>query len=207
MRKRIGFILALAVLLMSSALLRTATAQTPPSNASSWKQWTLELAAGGGFAGIPEIEVQSEPNFNCATGVCTPASGTQVLVKNRKYTWKPSLSTGLVFFRRLTAEQDAIGIGIGGHFVFVPRGDSAVAAPALTLHVGKTGTQLFFGAIWAPSDDATLPGGGASAVVPTGTDPNAFIRRDASGRTPTFFAGVVIGGLAITRNPPTATPP
>lgn len=187
----------------------SARAQAPPSAVatSAWNQWTVELAAGGGFAGIPEVQVQTEPNFTCGTsGTCVALPSTIVLVKNRTYTWRPSLSTGLVFFRRFTPDQDAIGFGIGGHFVFVPRGDSATAAPALTAHLGKTGTHLFFGAIWAPSDDATLPGGGDRAIVPAGTDPKQFLRANASGRTPTFFAGVVIGGVAISK-PPSSGPP
>jgi hypothetical protein len=180
------------------------------SDSLNTKRWRLnvEVAAGGGFAGIREGEVQTAPTLNCAGDpqVCTPDSETVTLVRNNKYTWRPSLSTGIIFrwYKSTDAEiGDKIGLGIGGHFVFVPSGNDSRAAPALTMHIGKQSTQLFFGMIFVPTDRVDLPGESDRVVVPAGTNPSDFVRSDG-GSGPSFYAGVVIGGLAVTKT--TASP-
>lgn len=164
---------------------------------------SVEVAAGGGFAGIREAEVQTAPSLNCSgePQVCTPDPDNITLVKNNKYTWRPSLSTGIIFRWQKRADdgEDRVGVGIGGHFIFVPSGTDSRAAPALTLHVGKQSTQLFFGMIFVPTDRVDLPGDSDRVVVPVGTSSTDFVRRDG-GHGPSFFAGVVVGGIAVTKS-------
>lgn len=186
----------------SVALMVLIGASVSAPSALAQRGFHLEVAAGGGFAGIREAEVQTEPNLTCdaGTGICTPDTLTTILIRNKKYSWRPSLSTGVIVRYQIadTADGAGIGIGAGGHFVFVPNGDGSRAAPAITLHVGSRSTQLFAGFIFVPTDEVHLPGGGNRAVVPRATRPEDFIRRDA-GEGPSFFAGVVIGGISVSK--------
>jgi hypothetical protein len=169
--------------------------------------WSLDTAAGGGFVGIKAAGVQTLPNTTCDKStppVCTVDPNNIIIVKNNTYAWQPALAVGLIFryIRHIDPKtQDGIGIGVGGQFVFVPRGDSTRAAPAATLHVGTQSKQLFFGAIFAPADTVDIPGGGNRAVVPLGFSINSLARTDG-GRGPTYFAGVVIAGKSITAPEP-----
>ena len=187
-----------AVLVCSSA----AQAQNPPN-----VKWRLEVAAGGGFAGLSEVEVQSEPHLACSAAtppVCTPDPANKVLVRNKSYSWRPAVSTGLVFRWLLepateATAAEALGVGLGAHFVFVPKTEGATRpAPALAVHFGKAAMQVFAGFIFVPTNEATLPGGGQRAVVPSSFDQSVLVRNDA-GKGPSFFAGIVIGGVPVTK--------
>jgi hypothetical protein len=60
-------------------------------------QWRLEVAAGGGFAGVSEVQVQTEPNLTCNAAtppLCTPDPANKALVKNKAYSWRPAVATG-----------------------------------------------------------------------------------------------------------------
>jgi hypothetical protein len=94
---------------------------------------------------------------------------------------------------------DALGVGVGAHFVFVPRSEGATrAAPALALHFGKAQMQVFVGSIFVPTNDARLPGGGDRVIVPLSFDESTLVRNDA-GKRASFFAGIVIGGVPVTK--------
>jgi hypothetical protein len=169
--------------------------------------WRLEVAAGGGFAGLTEVEVQSEPNLLCDAGappVCTIDPANKMLIRNSAYSWRPAVSTGLVI-RRLfepSAEDvaaEALGVGVGAHFVFVPKSEGASRpAPALAVHFGKATMQVFAGFIFVPTAKASLPGNRDRAIVPNSFDQSSLIRNDA-GKGPSFFAGIVVGGVAVTK--------
>jgi hypothetical protein len=172
----------------------------------------IDVSAGGGFVGLNTVEVQSTPRTTCQAGappVCSIDAERVVITANYKYGWQPAVATGLVFryvftpseFARTTSNdpiKDGLGVGLGAQFVFVPRGDVTRAAPALTLHAGRSSQQVFFGVVFAPSDKVEIPGGGTSAIVPVSFPTAGLIRPDAR-RRPQFFAGVVIGGVAVTR--------
>src|SRR5262249_25738930 len=117
--------------------------------------------------------------------------------------WKPSLSTGVIFRWILhydddTKKDDGIGVGIGANFVFVPNATNSTPAPAITFHVGKRSLQAFVGSIFVPTATVDMPGGGDKAVLPQGFDTSTLIRNDG-GRKPTFFAGIVVGGVSLTK--------
>lgn len=179
-----------------------APSPTPtPAAGTEKSRWQLEVAAGGGFAAVRGTTVLTEPTLICNTAEtpqCTVDPNTVTLVRNHSYNWKPALSTGLIFRWRLSdcGDEDCIGIGIGGHFVFVPHGDSTRPAPAITAHIGKAAMQLFAGVIFVPTDEAVFPNGGDKMVVPASFNPSSLLQTD-SGAGPSFFAGVVIGGVPI----------
>ena len=175
MRKSLTRPLARSLLPMSLVALSAEAQQ----NQLRTVKWALEVAAGGGFAGLSEVAVQQEPNLTCTTAtppVCTPDPANKVLVRNKAYSWRPSVATGIVFrmlFRETTEDRaaDAWGAGHGTHFVFVPKSEGeARPAPALAIHVGKAQMQAFAGFILVPTNEATLPGGGNRAIVPIGFD-------------------------------------
>jgi hypothetical protein len=183
-----------------------------PAGAQGLSKLAIDVAAGGGFAGLRSSEVQTVPHTTCNSGqppVCTVDSSVVKIIANSTYGWQPAIATGLVFryvphpARVGTSKSgeevmDGIGVGLGAQFVFVPRDDTTRAAPAITVHVGKSSQQVFFGVIFAPSDRAELPGGGKSAVVPVGFDAAGLIRPNGGNKIQ-FFAGVVIGGVAVTQ--------
>lgn len=175
----------------------------PSTSEDEVSRWALEVAAGGGFAGVREVEIQVLPHMICddvTPRTCIEAQGLANFVKNTKYAWRPTLSTGLVFRRRFRLEEDSLGIGIGGHFVFVTKGTDTTAAPAVAVHVGKPSAQLFFGFIWTPVDEVNLPSGTKNAVMPATVGPDSFFRESVGSIWPrTFFAGVVIGGVPVVR--------
>jgi hypothetical protein len=172
----------------------------------------IDIAAGGGFVGLDTNEVQTTPHTTCTPAqppVCTADPANVVVTANSRYGWQPAVATGLVFRYIPKPEyvgsddqggmkRDGFGIGLGAQFVFVPHGDNTRAAPALTIHVGRSSQQVFFGWVFAPVDKVEIPGGGPSAIVPAGFQATELIRPDA-GRRPQFFAGVVIGGVAVTQ--------
>jgi hypothetical protein len=165
----------------------------------------VEVAAGGGFAGVREAEVQTEPNMICSNAsppACTEDANNNVFVANNKYSWRPSLSTGVIF--RWTEGKDTsggkYGTGIGGHFVFVPAGKDTRPAPAITLHFGTRSTQLFAGSLLIPVDKADLPNGAARFIGPRSLDPKSFVREGAD-RAWNFFAGIIVAGAAVTKLP------
>jgi hypothetical protein len=192
-------IIALALLCVTS---RTGAAapQGSPAPGAKTSRWQLEVAAGGGFAGLGEVQVQVEPTLRCSPDTppqCSLDPETVTLVRNKIYTWQPALATGLIFRRRFHEDAESIGVGIGGHFVFVPRGEgSSRAAPAITVHIGKAAMQLFGGLVFVPTDEAFLPNGGDRVIVPASFAGSSLVRTD-SGKSPSFFAGVVIGGVPI----------
>jgi hypothetical protein len=107
-------------------------------------------------------------------------------------------------FRRLvgqagTANEDSFGVGVGGHFVFLSGADGTIkAAPAVTVHVGTQKTQLFGGVIFVNSDQVSFQNGASSVVVPKDADTSSLILKN-HGRGPSFFLGVVIGGVSVTK--------
>jgi hypothetical protein len=184
----------------------------PRPAAAQFGKWAIDVAAGGGFVGLNTNEVQTTPRTTCTTAdppVCTVDTNNVVITANSRYGWQPAVATGLVFRFVPKAEtvskstsgeelKDGIGFGIGGQFVFVPRGDTTRAAPALTIHVGKSSQQIFFGWLFSPVDRVEIPGGGTSAVVPAAFPTSSLLRPDSQRRAQ-FFAGVVIGGVPVTR--------
>lgn len=180
---------------------------------AQWAKVAIDIAAGGGFVGLRSAEVQSTPRTLCEPGtppMCQVDPERKVLSKAFRYAWQPAVATGLVFrfvpspkviSRAATGsdtQSDGIGFGLGTHFVFLPQSDATRAAPAVTINVGRASQQAFFGLVFSPVDEIDMPGGGASAVVPAAFDGTALVRRGA-GRGAQFFAGVVIGGVAVTR--------
>jgi hypothetical protein len=162
----------------------------------------VEVSAGGGFAGIREAEVQAQPNLVCGSQQppqCTEDATSNVFTANTRYSWRPSLSTGVVFrfTRGLDTTGNVFGWGFGGNFVFVPSGKDAKPAPAITFHLGTRSTQLFIGSLFIPVDKAEMPGGTQRFVGPRNLDPQTFIRAGAD-RAPSFFAGIVVAGAAVT---------
>jgi hypothetical protein len=124
-------------------------------------------------------------------------------MKNTTHNWKPATSTGIIFRWIVHKDSgddrnDGIGIGIGAHFVFVPGDQETHAAPAVTLHAGKKGLQVFGGWVFVPTDAVALPGGGDQAVVPATFTTSSLIRSQG-GRVATFYAGIVIGAMSITK--------
>ncbi len=133
----------------------TPTPSTSPSpDAGKWWVPQVEAAAAGGFVGINQVQLQRIPLVLCPSPspgqttpiVCSPDPTNNVLVvKNQTNDWRPAVSAGLVFrwrFPHTKREQgdDSFGIGVGGHFVFVPQSDGTTSkpAPALTAHFGKS---------------------------------------------------------------------
>jgi hypothetical protein len=169
----------------------------------------IEAAATGGFAGISSVQVQSQPHYICSSsgGSCTPdPTGSIDLKKVSSYSWRPTLSAGVVFrglIKKPQVGQDPsnlLGIGIGAHFVFLANSSNGVsAAPAVALHVGTARMQVFFGSLFAPSDDVSFPNGQTTITAPAGTSPSAFQVTGGS-RHAQFFAGIVIGGVSVIPN-------
>jgi len=182
----------------------------------------VEIAATGGFAGLAQVSVQTVPNLICpenavnrnptssigtATqlGACTVDPDHVRIIKNTTHNWKPASSAGVIFRWVIhkdngDATNDGLGAGIGAHFVFIPNSSDTRAAPAVTFHVGKKNLQVFAGWIFAPTDEVTLPNGSTEAVVPASFTTSSLLRADG-GREATFFAGIVIGSLSLTKQP------
>jgi hypothetical protein len=180
----------------------------------------VEIAATGGFAGLAQVTVQTVPNLICSeqavlrnpagtpttvgvTPSCTVDPNNVVAIKNTTHNWKPATSTGIIFRWIVHKDQDdekndGFGVGVGTHFVFVPSEQSTRAAPAITFHMGKKGLQVFGGWIFVRTDSVELPGLGERAVVPA-TFTTSSLTRTEGGREATFFAGIVIGALSITK--------
>lgn len=173
----------------------------------------LDVAAGGGFVGLARNHPQTQPHFDCppqSSGdgppVCTPVPTKVVVHSGFSRGWQPALATGLVFRYVFSPKQDesdnskvdGIGVGVGGHFVFVPHEGSTTAAPAVTIHVGNRNQQIFFGWAFVGVPTVDIPGGGPSAIVPSDF-PLDSLRRGNGSRAPTFFAGIVIGGASVTQ--------
>jgi hypothetical protein len=180
----------------------------PPASPPNQQKWFVEIApAGGGFAGIREDEVLLQEHLLC-TGQATPQACTvdpnsQVLVRNSRYTFRPTLSTGLVFRRLLKSSgrenEDSFGIGVGGHLVFLSSSAGSVQpAPAATIHFGTLKSQLFVGILGVPTDKVVFPNGADSIVVPKGTDTSNLLLK-GYGNSVNFFVGVVIGGMSVTK--------
>jgi len=172
---------------------------------SAESQVVFEVAAAGGFVGLPQVDVQSQPACRTGTGTTTNCEiDTEVRDFQRiEYTaWKPAVSTGVVLrFPRwgsATDLADKIGVGFGAHIVYVPGAEgSSAAAPAATVHFGTGHMQVFAGLLWTPADKVTLPNGQQAQLLPANIDPTQFIHRGVGGRPRALFAGIVISGLSI----------
>ncbi len=162
---------------------------------------TVEVAAGGGFVGARIAEVVSRPAVDCdAAGVCTPAPGFVDLLDDSRTVWRPALATGLILRWSMEPNEEdkdkKFGLGIGGQMVFTPQGDGTRLLPAVTVHAGTRGTQLFFGLVFGSTDRVRFPGGASSVRVADGLIPS-FIQPHRR-RDPNFFLGIVIEGAAVT---------
>lgn len=141
-----------------------------PVEAQFLDHLALDVMAGGGFVGTTTRDVETSPHFNCEgnpIATCLPVEAFVALRESVSKSWQPAIATGLVIryvFRPRADPNDAtridgIGLGVGGNFVFVPSGDSTKAAPALTLHFGTSGQQLFFGWLFTWTRSVILSGG------------------------------------------------
>jgi hypothetical protein len=177
----------------------------------------VEVAASGGFVGLTEVTMQTVPNLVCPSPTpttqnpaCTLDAEHVLAIKNVNHSWKPATSTGIIFrwiFYRSDGNDDTndgVGAGIGVHFVFVPVGSETKAAPALTAHFGKKNLQFFIGSVFVATDKVELPGAADREIVPAAFQVSSLIRKDG-GREPTFFAGIVIGAVSVTKAPSSLT--
>ena len=176
----------------------------PSPMAAQWWLPRVEVAAGGGFAGVRVAQVGSRPAVDCvAGGPCQPVPDQIELFDATRRVWKPALATGVVLrWRAHYVENDpdpdeAFGLGVGGQMVFVPAGDETRILPGVTFHAGTKTTQLFAGFLLAKFDKVVLPSGLDRIRVPTGTEAN-FVQPDADNRA-NFFVGIVVGGVAVTK--------
>jgi len=184
----------LALIVVSSALLASCHSKPPethPSPAQSkWdKTWhwigdnlKVDGTAGAGYAGIYNGEQFTRAAFNpCSPEPCSGpklvADSVDVFARNH-YIWRPALSTGIVF-HLFSAAQSQMGVGIGGHMVFVPDTTGKTTPfPAVTLHVGTPKTEAFFGLILSSTDRVRLPNNAKSvrlsstATVPDFSQPH-----------------------------------
>jgi hypothetical protein len=170
-------------------------------------RWRLEAAATGGFAGFRSVQVTSEPHYICNNSTsCTPdPTGAVDLTKTTSYTWKPTLSSGLVF-RRLfhdisdaSQAADTMGLGLGIHVVFLSNSQNEVtAAPAAAFHIGTQHMQVFGGFLIASSDNVVFPNGQDRFTAPVGTATTTFPTTTSWGH-PNFFMGIVIGGISVNK--------
>lgn len=134
----------------------------------------------GVSVGSGEGSARSPTPTLCHSAVSVKTGGVECGNPARCY-WRPSLSTGLVFRYRFQEKDDAIGVGVGVHFVFVPKGtsDASRAAPALTIHVGKAAMHVFAGIVIMPTDDAILPNNAERVVAPASFSPASSPRFSA----------------------------
>jgi len=166
-----------------------------------WLQ--IRVAVGGGFVGTHIAEVIERPALDCSSTPCVPDPTSKLLLANKRYVFKPAVSTGLIFFlplRRTRApdQPTGVGVGIGAHIVAVPYGTEGEtrAAPAVTLHFGTPSFHIFGGLVALPTDEVRFPNDAKEIAVPQAVDNGSFITR-GTGEGPTFFLGVVLGGASI----------
>ena len=117
------------------------------------------------------------------------------VVANKRYSWRPALSTGILFGK---FPPKGLGIAIGGHFVFVPDASGATKPfPALTVNIGTGENQFFAGVIFSPTDDVQLPGG-AGQVRLARSEPLPDFVLPGVKKTRHLFFGIVLKGIPIT---------
>ena len=185
----------------------SARAQTPTPASSKWDRVYIDVAPSGGFIGVRKVELQTQPSLVCAATqppatapACTPDTASVLAIKNSSYSFQPAVSVGVVFGYRVHGDatsDDALYVGVGGNAVFVPTSENSTRpAPSITFHAGKKSVGAFAGFVFVPTDDITLPNGATQISVPPGFNTSSLVRTNA-GRGPTFYFGIVVGGLPV----------
>lgn len=99
--------------------------------------------------------------------------------------------------------RSEMGWGLGTHMVFVPDpGGRTSPFPAMTMHFGDRGNELFIGALFMPSDRIRFPNGGGRYRIeePRNDAYPDFILENARGwhwKRPTLYMGIQIGGVRV----------
>src|SRR4051812_21416809 len=122
----------------------------------------IQASAGAGFAGIDIAEALVRPAICRTPTTCkdTLLTDSVDLVRNTRYSWRPTVSTGITA-RWFPARLDPLGFGIGTHVAFVPETSGKTSPfPAVALTLGKRdGTEAMIGLILSPTDDVIFPDG------------------------------------------------
>lgn len=154
--------------------------------------------AGAGFVGSRIAEIlETDVYVEGEDGRFRRVPELVRYTKNWRYTWRPSLSTGITF--GWFPDSAGIGYAAGAHAVFVVGSDGVSEPyPAVTLHAGTADTQLYAGVVITSSDDVRLPGGGDEVVLEReDREPNFLLRRYR--KIPALFFGIVIKNISINR--------
>lgn len=165
----------------------------------------LEGTAGAGFAGLHIAEQLEQPILApCATAApCAQiASDTSVLLRaNRRYSWRPAISTGIAAHVHSSHTSD-LGWGIGAHMVFMPNAAGQTSPfPAATLHIGDHSSEAFVGVIFSPTDAVQFPNGRDTLTVyRTTNSPAPIFVVPGLRRSSHLYAGLQINGLRQSEN-------
>ncbi len=151
----------------------------------------------GGLVGIRAAAPVVQKYFRSdSLGVERPVDGYSRVIRNTTFSWRPAISTGLLF--RFASPKDSLKCrwGVGAHFVVFEDGQETRTAPAITLNFGTERKQVFAGLLFTATDDLEFPRDPANpkhrrseVVVPT-EDADSFVAKRVSSRA-NFYAGVV----------------